>query len=83
MKRAKSIFASKTFWFVFASFWVAIAPSVQAIADQERFPTSGEWVQIVTLLVTTGGAMYGRYSANTEVFTPQWLPGRSDSDQQV
>ncbi len=74
--RQKSIFASKTFWFAIGSFWTAIAPSIQALIAQQRSPTAAELVQLGFLLVTTGGTIYGRYSANTEVYTPNGFPGR-------
>jgi hypothetical protein len=72
----KSLFASKTFWAAVATFWLAIAPQLQQFADQERLPKSSEWVQIVTLLITTGVTIYGRYNADTTLFTPSGLPGR-------
>lgn len=77
MQRAKSIFESRTFWFAIGTFWAAILPSLQSCTAANRPLNSVEWLGIVTALITTGGTIYGRYSAAADLYTPNGLPGRS------
>jgi len=74
--KAKSIFASKTFWFAIGTFWAAALPTMQGCANENRPPNSVEILGLITAAITTGGAVYGRYAANSEVYTPEGLPGR-------
>ena len=76
MNGVKSIFASKTFWFAIGTFWAAVLPSVQTCASENRPPTQTEIVGLITVLITTAGTIYGRYAADSTLYTPNYLPGR-------
>lgn len=81
----KSLFRSKTFWFAVLTGAIALQPNIQAIADEGRLPTSGEWSQMVFAALGTAATIYGRYAADASVFTPKGLPGRDleDIEQQA
>ena len=76
MRGIKSIFASKTFWFAVGTFWAAVLPTAQTCATENRSPSQPEIVGLITVLITTAGTIYGRYAADTELYTPDYLPGR-------
>lgn len=78
----KSLFSSKTVLFAIATLWFAIAPAISNIADQERWPRPSEWIQIVSLVLSTLGTIYGRYEAGS-VYTPTWLPGRNKPEGEL
>lgn len=75
---AKSIFRSKTFWGAVATFWIAILPDLQAIAADLKLERLDRLLRIAAALTATGITIYGRYSANTEIYTPDWMPGRNE-----
>lgn len=73
---SKSLFASKTVWSAVVTFWFALAPTLDAVASQNRYPTPREWVAIVGILITTAATIYSRYAADSTIHTPKGLPGR-------
>jgi len=76
--RSKSIFQSKTFWGAIATFAVAIQPAVEDIVGQLQPDGVNKYLQLALLSAGTIATIYGRYSAEAEITTPEWLPGRSD-----
>lgn len=76
--RAKSLFRSKTFWGAVATFWIAVLPDLQAIATDLKLERLDRLLHVAAALTATGVTIYGRYSANTEVYTPDWMPGRNE-----
>ncbi|MBD2041317.1 hypothetical protein [Microcoleus sp. FACHB-672] len=72
--KAKSIFASKTFWGVVFTTVAAIAP-ILGNAVKEQKLTVDATVNIVIILCGSGATVAGRVQATQPIYTPQGLPG--------
>lgn len=76
--RSKSIFQSKTFWGAIATFWIAVLPDLKVLATDLRLERLDRLLYVAGVLTSTAVTIYGRYSADTEVYTPDWMPGRNE-----
>lgn len=80
-KRAKNLFATKTFQGAFLGFLGGLAPLVIPCFYQKRVINQDEAIAILGLITTFGWALIGR-TQTSPVFTPNNLPGPNKSDFQ-
>lgn len=75
----KSLFASKTFWAIFATIIASIAPAALEYGDTGQI---GRKQAISSIIATLSGlaAIGGRYAAKEVVYTPHGIPGRNKED---
>lgn len=60
---------SKTIWGVIFTLWFAVQPQIANFAEEGRSPTSGEWFNLASLLISTGFSIYGRLDAKQPLST--------------
>lgn len=77
--RAKSIFASKTFWGAIFTAVAAVAPIIGGAVDNRQL-SGKDAAQVVVVLAGTAATVLGRVQAEAQVYTPHNLPGLNRED---
>lgn len=81
MKKAKSLFKTKTFQGALLGFLGGLAPLIIPCFYQHRNINESEAIALAGLLTTFGWALVGR-AQTSPVYTPDGLPGANKSDFQ-
>lgn len=69
---SKPWWKSKTLWGALITLWLAINPDLREFFEESRLPTGAEYFDLLSLVISTGITIYGRYTAHT----PLNLPGQ-------
>lgn len=81
MKRAKSLFRTKTFQGAFFGFMGGLAPLIIPCFYQHRNINESEAIALIGLVTTFGWALIGRMETSP-VYTPDGMLGPNKSDFQ-
>lgn len=83
MRNTKSLFESKTFWGIILTIVSGLAMPIATAIDSQKLSATdlANMVLIVTgVIAGGGGAIVGRVSADSKVYTPNWMPGPNKED---
>jgi hypothetical protein len=69
-QKRKPWYKSKTVWGIVAVLWFALEPQLKTFFEEQRFPSTGEWFNLVSLAVATGWTIYGRIDAKEPLSFP-------------
>ncbi len=77
--KAKSLFASLTFWSILCLLIQASEPRIEAMVEKKSM-NAADVLGLVNIIAATVGGVIGRIVANEPVYTPKGFLGPNKSD---
>ncbi|MCA2506950.1 MAG: hypothetical protein IM550_00150 [Microcystis sp. M54BS1] len=75
----KNLLTTQVFWGVVFTLFLAVSPKLEEL-ESKRF-TVKDWLELASLLASSGLVLTKYHSDCKGVYTPKFLPGRNEGEE--
>lgn len=75
----KNLLTTQVFWGVVFTLFLSVSPKLEEL-ENKRF-TVKDWLELASLLASSGLVLINYHSDCKGVYTPKFLPGRNEGEE--